>query len=291
MKQRQLELIPTGKARRSKSSSSGFLKWAGGKGQLVPELLHWIPASATNYYEPFVGSGALYFALRKSDLIDNACLSDTNEELINAYKQVKENVEALARILSDHQTKHSKEYYYEIRSLSPDEMPSLERAARMIYLNKTCFNGLYRVNKSGRFNVPIGSYKNPRIVDQYRLREASKLLQHAKVQVRDFESVVEDAEPGDFIYFDPPYIPLSTTSSFTSYTKAQFGEAEQRRLASLCDELANRGIKWLLSNSDTPLTHALWASHNIEIVKATRAINSNASKRGQVTEVLVSSVC
>ena len=230
----------------------------------------------------------MYFALRAANRIENARLSDINEELINAYSQIQKNVVPLIRTLSEHKKRHSKEYYYQIRGLNPDEMSSLERAARMIYLNKTCFNGLYRVNKRGHFNVPIGSYKNPKIVDEERLRSASTLLKGTKIEVNDFGPIVDAAEPGDFIYFDPPYIPLSTTSSFTSYTKSQFGEPEQRRLASSCEDLANRGVNWLLSNSDTELTRSLWASHNVETVRATRAINSNASNRGQVTEVLVS---
>jgi DNA adenine methylase len=290
LKQRQLELIPTSKTNLAKPSSKGFLKWAGGKSQLLPELLQRIPVRVTNYYEPFVGSGALYFALRASNRIENSCLSDTNEELINAYRHVQAEVGPLLKKLSEHQSLHSKEYYYEIRNLNPEEIPLIDRAARMIYLNKTCFNGLYRVNKSGRFNVPIGSYKNPKIADEDRLRSASKHLENTRIEVSDFKSIADTTRTGDFVYFDPPYIPLSKTSSFTSYTKSQFGEDEQRRLASYCDELTKRGVNWLLSNSDTELTHALWAHHKIEIVNASRAINSKASNRGQVTEVLVSSI-
>jgi DNA adenine methylase len=266
-----------------------FLKWAGGKRQLLDRILPRVPGSIETYYEPFIGSGAVFLALKKSGRIRAARLSDTNEELINAYVQVRDSLPGLVKRLAAHARQHSKEHYYAVRSLEVGSISELERAARLIYLNKTCFNGLYRVNRKGQFNVPMGAYKKPAILNEPRLKEASTLLQDAEIVVSDFEDAVGDAVSGDFIYFDPPYVPLSSTSNYTSYTMGQFDQAQQERLAALCDRLSEKGVSWLLSNSDTPLARKLWGHHEMATVTATRAINSKAEGRGLVSEILAES--
>lgn len=267
-----------------------FLKWAGGKSQLLPDLLKWVTAAKPfgGYHEPFVGGGALYFALAASRAIDGeAFLSDTNQRLIRTYLGVRNQVEDVIASLRDHSRKHSRDHYYEVRSSTPAKQA--EGAARIIYLNRTCFNGLYRENSKGGFNVPMGSYVNPRICDAENLRACSAALKHARIEPRPFETVLDVAKPGDFVYFDPPYVPLSETANFTAYSKGGFGEDSQRRLAEVFATLAKRGVKVLLSNSETPLVRELYGDFRIETVYATRLVNSRADRRGKIAEVLVRS--
>ena len=266
-----------------------FVKWAGGKTQLLSQFEPLIPDDFNSYVEPFIGSGAMFFFMKKNFELDNIIISDNNEELINVYKTVQNNLDELFVLLQEHKINHSKEYYYEIRSTLVEELSPLERAARFLYLNKTCFNGLYRVNSKGLFNVPIGSYKNPNIVNEKNLREANELLDGVTIKLQDFENSLEYVKSGDFVYFDPPYYPLSKTANFTSYTKNVFLDEEQNKLADVYHEMDQLDCKLMLSNSDTPFIHNLYSGngYRVEKVQARRMINSNASKRGAIDEVLV----
>ena len=269
-----------------------FLKWVGGKNQLIQQYLPHFPESYRRYYEPFVGGGAIFFRLQPQQ----SFLADINIELVNVYRCVKEQVEELITLLEDHQALHGQEHFYAVRSqltISDDwflEGNNLERAARLIYLNKTCFNGLYRENSKGQFNVPIGSYEKPTICDSELLRVASSALQSAQIERSSFDAVLSHAKsPEDFVYFDPPYYPISSTSKFTSYSRYSFSEADQIRLKEVFAELSDRGVKVMLSNSDCPFVRELFQKFNIHTINATRNINCNAEKRGKITEVLVTS--
>jgi DNA adenine methylase len=266
-----------------------FLKWAGGKGRLLPDLIARLPESFAAYHEPHVGSGALFFELASRGLLSHAYLSDTNQPLIDTYLAVRDQVEEVIAILKKHARKHDQDYYYLVRALDPSRLSLAARAARVIYLNKTCYNGLYRENRRGQFNVPFGRYKNPTICDAVNLRAVSRTLQAVNIERRSYVSVLERAQPDDFVYFDPPYHPLSATSSFTAYDRNGFTEADQCALRDVFAELARRGVYVMLSNSDTPLIRELYAGCNIERVYASRAINSNSSKRGKITELIVRS--
>lgn len=272
-------------------SARPFIKWAGGKQQLLSQFEQYFPRKFGRYIEPFLGGGAVYFHLWNANRISaSAALWDNNGELINAYRIVRDRVEELVEHLRDHQLHHSEQYYYKVRKqdrIASLQFEPVERAARTLYLNKTCFNGLYRVNSKGQFNVPIGRYDNPRILDEDRLRIASKALHNAQFEVRDFRAVVEVARPGDFLYFDPPYHPLSDTSNFTSYTAGSFGMADQRDLADVFAALDAKGCYCMLSNSHTPFVLELYDSFRVELVQATRSINSDASSRGRISEVLI----
>lgn len=260
-----------------------FLKWAGGKGRLLKQLRPLLPPtdSFNHYYEPFVGSGALFFALRPA----RATLSDSNSELIDCYRAVRDQVEALIAALQTH--RYEKEYYYEVRAWDPAVLELPQRAARTIFLNRTGYNGLYRVNKKGRFNVPFGRYKNPRICDAENLRACSAALKGVELLVCSFEKLHERVAPGDFVYFDPPYVPLSGTANFTSYMPGGFGQTEQEELARLFTALDGRGACLMQSNSDTPLVRRLYAAFTIDTILARRNINSNAGRRGHVREVVI----
>jgi DNA adenine methylase len=262
-----------------------FLKWAGGKSQLLKQYGPFFSRreAIQGYYEPFLGSAALFFHLQPSE----ACLADVNEKLVEIYLVVQREVERLIEVLG--RFRNNEEEYYLTRSQNPAELSGVERAARLIYLNKTCYNGLYRENKKGAFNVPFGRYKNPTICDPTRLRTASAALQGVKLQVGDFEEVVEPARPGDFVYFDPPYAPLNATSNFTSYNRLGFGLADQRRLSAIFDQLTTKGCRVMLSNSSVPLIHELYEGKGYRIVEimARRFINSKADGRGPVTELLI----
>ena len=268
-----------------KSETYPIVKWVGGKRQLMFELLKNMPKSYNRYFEPFIGGGALFFELQP----DNAYISDMNEELINLYSVVRGSVDELIEDLSKHEV--SKEYFLEIRNIDRTEeyskLSNVERASRFIYLNRTCFNGMYRVNSKGEFNVPFGHYKNPRIVDENNLTNCSNLLQRTEIRHADFSEILTKVQEGDFVYFDPPYVPLSETSSFTSYTKDGFDIDMQFKLRDVCDELDSIGVKFLLSNSDTKLVNELYENYNIKKVFASRQINANADGRGKITEVLV----
>lgn len=262
-----------------------IVKWVGGKRQLMFELLKNMPQDYNRYFEPFIGGGALFFELHPQ----NAYISDMNEELINLYSVVRDNVYELINDLNKHEV--SKEYFLEIRNIDRTEeyakLSDVERASRFIYLNRTCFNGMYRVNSQGQFNVPYGHYKNPKIVDVNNLLNCSELLKHTEINYADFSEILNKVQKGDFVYFDPPYVPLSETSSFTSYTKDGFDIDMQFKLRDVCDELDAIGVKFLLSNSDTKLVNELYANYNIKKVFASRQINANADGRGKITEVLV----
>jgi DNA adenine methylase len=264
-----------------------FLKWAGGKGQLLPELTRMVSEASpfTHYHEPFVGGGALFFELSSyGSLKEKAYLSDNNEHLIEAYRSVRNDVDALILLLREHKELHSHDYYYHMRANIPEGVT--ERGARIIYLNKTCFNGLFRENRKGEFNVPMGRYANPMICDEENLRACAKALKKSDVKARPFESVLQHARAGDFVYFDPPYIPLSATANFTGYGKGGFAEDSQRCLADVFEELDRKGVKVLLSNSETPLARRLYKKFRVENVYATRLVNSRADRRGKVPEIL-----
>lgn len=267
-----------------------FVKWAGGKTQLIEQLKPHFPKKIERYFEPFVGSGAVFFYIIQAYKPKYVFLSDTNEELINTYNVIKTDVERLIIELKQHKEYHvadNKNYYYEIRSVDPNALPGLERAARFIYLNKTCFNGLYRVNSKGKFNVPMGDYKNPDIVQDEKLRIIAELLKNVKVEAMHFEKIVRLTKKGDFVYFDPPYYPLKKKNSFTSYQKDAFMEKEQELLCKVFSELDKKGCFCMQSNSDTQFIKNLYSNYTIETVKAKRMINSNSKDRGEISEVLI----
>jgi DNA adenine methylase len=271
-----------------------FIKWAGGKGQLLSALSRRLPSRFGRYHEPFVGGAALFFHLyNASRLRAGAVLSDYNPELILCYQVIRDDVESLIESLWEHH-KHrlDQPYFYEIRNW--DRQPGMQlrsdmdRAARTIFLNRTCYNGLYRLNRKGQFNAPFGHYKNPLICDPENLRAVSRALQDVELAVGDFGDVLGRAEPGDFVYFDPPYVPVSATASFTHYTGQTFGENEQRRLAKTFFELVERGVSVMLSNSRTPLAESLYVGYAAhDIVLASRKINCDGLKRGHVEELIV----
>lgn len=272
-------------SRTAKAIPRPFLKWAGGKTALLSTLLAYAPLSFANYHEPFLGGGALFFALYRQQRITQAFLSDINAELIDAYRALQQDVEAVIRVLETYP--HDKDFYYHLRGLDPATLPLPTRAARMIYLNKTGYNGLYRVNRAGKFNVPFGRYKNPNYKDFANLRAVSKALQQAQLFCGSFEMVLEHARPGDFVYFDPPYDPLSKTANFTQYHANGFGRQDQERLAQVFHELTQRGVWAMLSNADTPFIRALYQDFAILSVQAPRFINSKGNRRGPQSEVLV----
>lgn len=264
-----------------------FLKWAGGKSRLIQQYIPYFPSYFKTYYEPFVGGGSIFFYLRERHAA-KAFLTDINAELITTYRCVRDYVEELIFLLQEHQIQHSKDYYYRMRTTI--ENSELKKAARLIYLNKTCFNGLYRENSKGEFNVPMGRYEKPNICDFSNLRLASVALQSAKIEIGGFEKVLNHAmNSEDFVYFDPPYYPVSNTSNFTSYSRYAFHENEQILLRDIFVKLAERDVKVMLSNSDTSFIRNLYKDFNIHTISATRAINSNAKKRGKINELLVTS--
>ena len=273
------------------SKAQPFLKWAGGKRQLISAIAKYIPAEYTEYYEPFIGAGAVLFYLQPSIAIIN----DANSELVNCYRVIRDKPEELLELCNIHQANNSKEYYYQLRKqdrqTNYSKLTNVERAARIIYLNKTCFNGLFRVNSNGQFNVPYGKYKNPTIANSVVINAISSYLNQARVDILngDFEQAVANAKEDAFIYLDPPYHPLSDTSSFTEYSMKGFGEAEQVRLKQLCDRLTDKGCQILASNSAAPFIKNLYNDSRYEVieVQATRAINTVSSKRGKINEVLI----
>ncbi len=269
-----------------------FLKWAGGKGQLLKQFAPYFPtAPMRGYYEPFVGSGAVFFHIRSLDLFASYRVADINADLVTCYLVVREDIDALIARLAEHRARHSEEYYYAVRALDRDSgwahAPDVERAARMIYLNKTCYNGLWRVNSKGHFNVPMGRYRHPDILNEARLRAASEALQNVTIAHEPFTSVVRHAGAGDFVYFDPPYMPLNATSNFTSYSAESFGLAEQERLACVFAQVSAKGACAMLSNSDTPIVRDLYKDFRVETVSARRMINSKTGSRGEINEVVV----
>lgn len=264
-----------------------FIKWAGGKTQLLNQFADFFPKQFNKYFEPFLGSGAVFFYIKNSYPDKEFFLSDNNQELINCYEIIKNDLEGLLDLLKEHRSKHCKEYYYFQRSADTKNLSKMEAVARFIYLNKTCFNGLYRVNSKGKFNVPIGSYKNPSIFQEKDIIEAQKLLQGVTLKAMPFEEIINIAQQKDFVYFDPPYHPLSPTSSFTSYTSNSFSEKDQRRLADVYRELDKKGCQLMLSNSYSDLILELYNDYRIEKVSAKRMINCNGNGRGAIAEAVI----
>lgn len=266
-----------------------FVKWVGGKRQLLEQFRGLYPQDfdpvKNTYFEPFVGGGAVFFDLQPC----NATLSDWNKELVSTYLTIRDNVDELIDDLKKH--KYEKEYFLKVRAKNPNRLSPLKVASRFIYLNRTCFNGMYRVNKKGGFNVPFGRYTNPKICDEVNLRNVSRLLQNVEIEHRSYVDVLEHAKAGDFVYFDPPYFPVSKTSSFTSYNADAFLEKEQKELCDVFKQLHDRGCKVMLSNSDTPFIREIYgelgSGINIKTVQAGRNINSQSSGRGKVSEVVV----
>ncbi len=259
-----------------------FLKWAGGKRQLLPALIRHVPKEFGRYFEPFVGGGALFFSLRPR----KAVLADVNERLIRTYRGVRDHVAEVIALLRDYP--HDDKFFYELREVDIDARTDAEVAAWFIYLNKTGYNGLYRVNRRNRFNVPFGRYDNPTICDHANLRACSTALAETELLVADFEVATANAKRADFVYFDPPYVPLSATSSFTSYTCGGFGFDEQTRLCDVALGLKKRGVNVLLSNSSAGSVRDLYEKgFETTEVSAPRFVNSKASGRGAVTELVI----
>jgi DNA adenine methylase len=259
-----------------------IVKWAGGKRSMLPLLLPFVPAEFGTYHEPFVGGGAMFFALDPKSSV----LSDTNPELVHCYQAVRENVQGVIEELRKHH--HDEQHFYEVRRLRPSTLKPAERAARTIFLNKSCFNGLYRVNRKGEFNVPFGKYTAPIICDEANLRACAASLQRAAIERAGFETVLSRAVTGDFVYFDPPYLPLSGTSKFTSYTSDGFSLTDHRRLRDVARELKGRGVHVVISNSAAAAVVELYAA-GFEVVRvgASRSISAKGDGRGKVEELII----
>lgn len=288
-----------------------FLKWAGGKGQLIKEIEHYYPfetGEITKYAEPFVGGGAVLFDILNKYDLEEVYISDINAELINAYRIIRDNIDDLIEILSAMQndfipldTEHRKAYYLDKRNrfnelkVNGDEKINIEKAALMIFLNKTCFNGLYRVNKKGLFNVPMGAYKNPMICDENNLRAVSGKLKKVTIVCGDYKNSADFIDENTFVYFDPPYRPITDTASFTAYTENLFNDEEQIELARFVDKMNKKGAKIVISNSDPKNSNTgddffdnIYSAHRIKRVEATRMINCNSEARGKIKELLIS---
>jgi DNA adenine methylase len=301
---------------KSASLAKPFLKWAGGKSQLLDKFIEFYPAelkngSITNYYEPFIGGGAVFFEVVQQYNIQSAYLYDINEDLILTWRVIQQDVFQLIEILDSLQKKYEKldvekqsEFYYQVRADFNRDLAKIDhskyneqwikRAAQIIFMNKTCFNGLFRLNQKGEFNVPAGRYKNPKILDEQNLIKVSKLLEIAEIKNAGFEAVELDLVDNSFVYFDPPYRPISNTSDFTSYSKLKFEDNEQRQLAALFRRLHKKGIKQMLSNSDPKnndpndnFFDEIYSDFSISRIPARRMINSDASKRDAINEIIV----
>ena len=267
-----------------------FVKWAGGKRQIIDELKKYIPDEFNTYYEPFIGGGALLFELAPK----KAVINDSNAELMNVYQVLCDDskFKKMCRVLNNYEANHSEEFFYEIRNKDKNKntfnrLSDYTRAARTIYLNKACFNGLYRVNSKNEFNVPFGKKSKVNTYDGNNLITVSNYLTMNDIKIlnKDFEEVVSYAKKGDFVYFDPPYD--SDNNIFTSYTEEGFGKDEQRRLAKVFKELDQKGVYVMLSNHNTTLINELYKDYHIHVIEAKRNINSNGKKRGKVEEVIV----
>lgn len=270
-------------------SAAPVLKWAGGKRRLLEQYSKHFKLKFNNYHEPFFGGGAVYFWLWSQGKLDGkqAWLSDINPQLVNFYQVLQTKPEDLFELLATHQKQHDQEHYYRIRAQAPSDLDLVARAARLLYLNKTCFNGLYRENSRGEFNVPIGRYKNPRIFHAEGLLAAGRSLSKARLRKAAYQEVEQFAQPGDLVYFDPPYQPLTATSCFTSYTQHDFSPKDQEELADLFKRLQQKNVNVRLSNSDTPLIRSLYADFKKVKIRAARAINSKADGRQKITELLI----
>lgn len=264
------------------------VKWVGGKRQLLPEIRKYIPKKFSNYYEPFLGGGAVLFDIQPK----KAIINDINEELINLYKVIRDNADELIEDLKKYT--NDSECFYRTRELDRDiniysKLSNIERASRIHYLNKTCYNGLFRVNRAGQFNAPFGRYKSPNIVNEITIRALNKYFNTADIEFRccDFEESLKGIRKGAFVYFDPPYDPVSDSSDFTGYSKGGFDKNQQIRLRNLCETINEKEVKFLLSNSATEFILDLYREFNVEIIQAKRIINSKGSERGEIDEVLV----
>lgn len=269
------------------STIAPFLKWVGGKRQIMPLILERIPQKYSTYCEPFLGAGAVLFELQP----EKAIINDFNGELINTYRVIKTNVNTLIEDLKKH--RNDPDYFYQVRSKDRsaafEQLTDVERASRIIYLNKTCYNGLYRVNNTGQYNTPFGKYKNPNIVNEAVLKAVSRYLNGCKIKITngDYAAVLRNIPGDSFVYLDPPYHPLSSSANFTGYVKGGWGEDQQTRLKHVCDRLTAKKIKFLLSNSATAFIKNLYKDYTIDIITANRAVNSDSSKRGAVEEFLI----
>jgi DNA adenine methylase len=268
-----------------------FVKWAGGKRQLLPVLSRQFPQKFGTYFEPFLGGGAVFFHLLSQSPNQKFSVSDLNSDLVLAYITIRDRVEELISSLKNHSKKYSEDknsYYYQIREKESKEQ--IEKTSRLIFLNRTCFNGLYRVNSKGKFNVPLGRYSNPNIANEENLRAVSRILQSRKISIkcRDFSSILDDAKKDDFIYFDPPYQPVSQTANFTSYTNRDFNFEDLKRLADLCNDLDSKGCKVVLSNSNTSEVKGMFdKTWKIKKIEANRSINSDSKKRTGHSELVI----
>lgn len=267
--------IKSGKYIKSKENYvTPVLKWAGGKTQLLPEIIQRMPKTFNKYIEPFIGGGALFFRLNHSKSV----IADSNPELINMYRVIAEKSDSLIKLLSEY--KNEEEMFYKVRAKDWTECDDIEAAARMIYLNRTCFNGLYRLNKKGQFNTPFGRYKNPTICNEDKISAAAEVLRKAEIVCGDYLEVLRKyAKKGDFIFLDPPYVPISEYADFKRYTKEQFYESDQRDLAQEVHRLVELGCKVMLTNSNHPLVHELYGKYKIEVIQTKRNINRNGDKR------------
>lgn len=265
-----------------------ILKWVGGKRQLLDDILPLIPSNPSCYAEPFIGGAAVLLALRP----EHAIINDYNPELVNVYRTVRDNPDELLERLEEHKANDSSDYYYQIRSLDRtadfDNLSEVNRAARVLYLNKTGYNGMFRVNSLGQLNVPYGRYKNPNIVNREGILALSEYLKgDIKILCGDYATALDTLDENSFVYLDPPYMPISPTAAFTGYTENGFGVAEQERLHSVCENLKSRGVHFIQSNSDCEFIRDLYCNFEIIQVKAKRSINANGSGRGEVPEVLI----
>lgn len=265
-----------------------IVKWVGGKRQLLSEINERIPKKIGTYYEPFFGGGAVLFNLQPK----KAVINDINTELINTYRVIKNSHLELIESLKQH--KNESEYFYKMRDKDRNKstfnkMTNIDRASRLIYLNKTCYNGLYRVNSSGEFNTPFGGYKRPNIVNEPTIKAVHEYFSNNSIEMLniDFEKVVENAKKGDFVYFDPPYDPISTSSNFTGYNEMGFKKEDQLRLRDLCRNLNDKGVNFMVSNSASEFIQEIYSEFNIDFVKARRSVNSKANGRGEINEVIV----
>jgi DNA adenine methylase len=264
-----------------------FLKWVGGKRQIMPSIKELMPKKVTAYYEPFIGGGAVLFNLQPK----KAVINDYNSELINVYKVIKNNLDELVKDLKKH--KNESDYFYALRAIDRTaefkKLSDVQRASRIIFLNKTCFNGLYRVNNAGEFNTPFGKYKTPNIVNEPTLKAVNQYLNANDIQLLsgDYEDALKDADRNSFVYLDPPYHPISESSNFTGYVQGGWNMFDQIRLREACDDLHARGVKFLLSNSAADFIKDQYKDYTISIVKANRSINSDGDKRGEVDELLI----
>jgi DNA adenine methylase len=274
------------------ASPKPFVKWAGGKRQLIPQIEKHLPEKFSSYFEPFLGGGALLFHLLSENENLKGYVSDLNSDLILSYVTIRDNLSSLLKSLQKHSDNYfsdSKSYYYSVRESNPKSQ--IEKVSRLLFMNRTCFNGLYRVNSKGKFNVPLGRYSNPNIVQEENLMSVNQFFNHNKIIIKcqDFSSTVEKAKKGDFVYFDPPYQPVSKTANFTSYTNGNFGLNDLKRLAKVSNELTKKGVNVLLSNSSSKQVREMFSANHWKIIKidANRAINSDSNKRTGHSELLI----